>query len=116
MAMEVSMQRTMESTTGRARAGRSMPPTSALSGDLRSVSRLEFDAADLGRLSDSELESLARSWRAKALRGAREANGPAHACEAMLRQRKGSAWGTGPELDLRPLADWEDARPWWQLW
>lgn len=77
-----------------------------------------LDTADLTQLSDAELQRLAQSWRAQALRGVRKANGPAHAFEAVLRGRQagGQLRAEDPTLDLRPVAQWDPPRPWWKFW
>lgn len=66
---------------------------------------------ELGCLGDAELEQLAAQWRARALRGAREAYGVAHALEAERRRRLRaiSLLPVAPELPRPP-------RPWWKFW
>ena len=64
----------------------------------------------LGHVDDEEFERLAKTWRAQALRGDREANGIAHALEVERRRRlRGSQMA-----QLSP--DPEPARPWWKFW
>ena len=72
---------------------------------------------DLQNLSDGELEGLAKSLRAEALRGVREARAPAHLYESELRRRRGHAPPREPcALDLRPL-EARTVRPhWWAFW
>lgn len=72
---------------------------------------------DLQHLSDGELEGLAKSLRAEALRGVREARAPAHLYESELRRRRGSAPPRDAQaLDLRPL-EARTVRPhWWAFW
>lgn len=66
----------------------------------------------LGHVEDEELDRLAVTWRAQALRGDREANGIAHALEVERRRRlRASQMATLPEPELQ-----QARRPWWRLW
>jgi hypothetical protein len=65
----------------------------------------------LGHVDDAELERLAVSWRAQALRGDREAYGIAHALEVERRRRLRDS----PMVQLVPKAS-ESNRPWWKFW
>ena len=118
MAMAVPMQALNDGAAVRARATRPRAVAQLLGGGELRQAQSSFDAADLAQMSDAELQRLAHMLRAQALRGVREANGPAHACEAVLRSRgAGTASARhGPALDLRPLAQWDEARPWWRFW
>lgn len=64
----------------------------------------------LDHVDDNELEHLAKTWRAQALRGDREANGIAHALE--LEQRRRLRASQMMHLPPEP----ELARPWWKFW
>jgi hypothetical protein len=65
----------------------------------------------LGHIDDDELERLAVSWRAQALRGDREAYGIAHALEVERRRRlRDSQMAQLPAEDVAP------PRPWWKFW
>jgi hypothetical protein len=65
----------------------------------------------LGHVGDDELERLAVSWRAQALRGDREAYGIAHALEVEHRRRL-------RENQAAPVVPKAAAstRPWWKFW
>lgn len=65
----------------------------------------------LGHVDDEQLERLAVSWRAQALRGDREAYGIAHALEVERRRRLRDSQMAQlpPEPAARP-------RPWWKFW
>lgn len=66
--------------------------------------------SQLGHVDDDELERLAVSWRAQALRGDREAYGIAHALEVERRRRlRASRMAQLPPEPVRP-------RPWWKFW
>ncbi|MEP6723086.1 MAG: hypothetical protein ABJA77_16705 [Variovorax sp.] len=65
----------------------------------------------LGHIEDEELERLAISWRAQALRGDREAYGIAHALEAEQRRRLRASQMA--QLPPEPVAP---QRPWWKFW
>lgn len=85
----------------------------------RPTSEAEFDTLTLEKLPEAEVAALARSWRAQALRGDRQARGNAHLCEAELRRRLGPP--TDPRrcvdaLDLRSLEQRQQALPWWKFW
>ncbi|KQP23347.1 hypothetical protein [Pseudorhodoferax sp. Leaf267] len=72
---------------------------------------------ELLNLSEVELERLAASWRAEALRGVREARGQAHLCEAELRRRRGAVPVRDHRtLDLRPLESRQSRPRWWAFW
>lgn len=125
MAMAVPMQAMGEGAKGpmvRARALRPRATTQGHSGNHTGTEQLAIDTAELTRLPEAELRRLAKSLRAQALRGVREANGPAHACEAALRSRQSGNSDEIPRtrersaLDLRPLAEWDEARPLWRFW
>ncbi|MGB5860321.1 MAG: hypothetical protein WBH52_18000 [Pseudomonas aeruginosa] len=125
MAMAIPMQVMGEGAkepTVRARTTRTRTATQLHGGHYAGAAQLAIPTADLTQLTDAELQRLARSLRAQALRGVREANGPAHACEAALRSRRSGNLDATPQtgeraaLDLRPLAEWDEARPWWRFW
>ncbi len=68
------------------------------------------NSSQLGRLNDGELEQLAVSWRAQALRGDRKAHGIAHALEVAHRQRlRASQVVQLPESET-------PSRPRWKFW
>jgi hypothetical protein len=67
--------------------------------------------SQLGDVDDDELERLAASWRAQALRGHREAYGIAHALEVERRRRLRDS----QMAQLAPPAS-ERHRPWWRFW
>lgn len=124
MAIPIPMPAVGESgkgAVGRARLARPRP-AHAHGGDRNTAAQLAVSTAELAELTDTELQRLAAALRAQALRGVREANGPAHACEAALRNRRSGSSDAGPRtsvrpaLDLRPLAEWDEARPWWRFW
>jgi hypothetical protein len=62
------------------------------------------------------LATQAAEWRRRALRGDRDARGIAHALEVQVRRLRGGSPTAIPDLDTRPLADWQSARPWWKPW
>ena len=64
-------------------------------------------------ISDSDLAQLAQHWRARALRGEREAFGLAQALEVEQRRRqRDSAY-----VDLAPATtEYQSGRPWWKFW
>lgn len=64
----------------------------------------------LAHIDDEQLEQLARSWRAQAGRGDREAFGIAHALEVELRKRTRDS-----QLQQLPSAP-PPPRPWWKFW
>ncbi|WP_093442471.1 hypothetical protein [Variovorax sp. 770b2] len=72
---------------------------------------LEMENPDLHGLA-----AQAAEWRRRALRGDREARGIAHALEVEVRRLRGEAPIANHDLDTRPLADWQPARPWWKPW
>lgn len=125
MAMAIPMQAMGEGAKGPMVRARTMRPRAAAQlygGNHAGAEQLAIDNANLTQLPEAELRRLAKSLRAQALRGVREANGPAHACEAALRSRQSGNLdefpraGERPALDLRPLAEWDEARPWWRFW
>jgi len=64
----------------------------------------------LAHIDDAELERLASTWRAQALRGNREAFGIAHALEVEQRRRLRPS-------QMAPLArEPVLRRRWWQMW
>ena len=64
-------------------------------------------------INDSDLAQLAHHWRARALRGEREAFGVAQTFEVEQRRRlRDSAY-----LDLAPVTtEYQPGRPWWKFW
>jgi hypothetical protein len=64
----------------------------------------------LGNIDDDELERLAVSWRAQALRGHREAYGIAHALEVERRRRLRDS----QMAQLAPETT-RSSRPWWKF-
>lgn len=71
-------------------------------------------------LQDQELMIQAHEWRARALRGDKQARGIAHALEREVRRRftapsNDTVYDT---LDLRPLEQRQDEarRPAWKFW
>ncbi|MDM0108497.1 hypothetical protein QTH97_26350 [Variovorax sp. J22R24] len=65
----------------------------------------------LAHLDDEEVARLAAMWRARALRGDREANGIAHAFEVERRRRTRASY-----LAQLPPEPPERPRPWWKFW
>jgi hypothetical protein len=65
----------------------------------------------LAHVDDDELERLALSWRAQALRGDREAYGIAHALEVEQRRRLRAS-----QLAQLPIQVVAPPRPWWRFW
>lgn len=71
--------------------------------------------AMVSELSDAELHELAAMWRAEALRGSKEARGQAHLLEVEQRRRRGiPGLRNNNDLDLRPLAERQESKSWWQ--
>lgn len=65
----------------------------------------------LTELDDDELATLAVDWRARAMRGEKEAFGVANAFESELRRRaRNSSLQSLEPLELPP------AKPWWKFW
>jgi hypothetical protein len=67
--------------------------------------------AHLAHVNDEELERLAVSWRAQALRGDREAYGIAHALE--VEQRRRLRPSQMAQLSPQRVST---QRPWWKFW
>lgn len=70
---------------------------------------------DPDKMTDSELAAQAQFWRRRALRGAREARGPAHIYEAAQRQRLRETVSSNATTDTasdRSMA----TRAWWLSW
>ncbi len=71
-------------------------------------------------LQDHELMIQAHEWRARALRGEKQARGIAHALEREIRRRFPSPSNDTvyDTLDLRPLEQRREAaqRPAWKFW
>lgn len=55
---------------------------------------------EISELGDEELKAYAREWRLRALRGEREARGPAHELEREIRRR--AALQTSSDLAVNP--------------
>jgi hypothetical protein len=69
----------------------------------------------VSELSDAELQDMAAMWRTEALRGSKEARGQAHLLEVEQRRRLGvPGLRDNTDLDLRPLAERQVRRSWWQ--
>jgi hypothetical protein len=99
MAAQHALHQALPRTTG---AGQSVP---------------DAYLAELQQMPDVELAQRARDLRADALRGAREARGQAHLCEAELRRRHGAGQAHNHQnLDLRPLDARGERPPWWVFW
>ena len=64
-------------------------------------------------INDTDLAQLAHHWRARALRGEREALGVAQTFEVEQRRRlRDTAY-----LDLAPVTtEYQAGRPWWKFW
>ncbi len=64
-------------------------------------------------INDTDLAQLAHHWRARALRGEREAFGVAQTFEVEQRRRlRDTAY-----LDLAPVTtEYQAGRPWWKFW
>ncbi|MFC5606458.1 hypothetical protein [Variovorax soli] len=64
-------------------------------------------------VNDTDLAQLAHHWRARALRGEREAFGVAQAFEVEQRRRLRDSF----YLDLEPAkSTFQTQRPWWRFW
>ena len=64
-------------------------------------------------VSDTDLAQLAHHWRARALRGEREAFGVAQAFEVEQRRRLRDSF----YVDLEPAKTaFQTDRPWWKFW
>jgi len=64
-------------------------------------------------VSDTDLGQLAHHWRARALRGEREAFGVAQALEVEQRRRLRDSFYV--ELEPSKTA-FQTSRPWWRFW
>lgn len=68
---------------------------------------------DPSAVSDTDLAQLAHHWRARALRGEREAFGVAQAFEVEQRRRLRDSF----YMDLEPAkTEYQSGRPWWKFW
>ncbi|SFM67138.1 hypothetical protein [Variovorax sp. OV329] len=66
-----------------------------------------------GNFSDTDLAELAHHWRARALRGEREAFGLAQSFEVEQRRRLRDSF----YVDLEPVTtEYQTDRPWWKFW
>ena len=64
-------------------------------------------------VSDTDLAHLAHHWRARALRGERDAFGVAQAFEVEQRRRLRDSFF----VDLSPMkSEYQTDRPWWKFW
>jgi len=64
-------------------------------------------------LSDTDLAQLAHEWRARAMRGDRQAFGPAQAFEVEQRRRLRDSLF----VELTPaVTPFQTDRPWWKFW
>lgn len=64
-------------------------------------------------VSDTDLALLAHHWRARALRGERDAFGVAQALEVEQRRRLRDSF----YVDLEPSkTEYQTDRPWWKFW
>ena len=64
-------------------------------------------------VSDTDLAHLAHHWRARALRGERDAFGVAQAFEVEQRRRLRDSFF----VDLSPMkSEYQTGRPWWKFW
>ena len=74
------------------------------------MTMLRPPAPSFDHLDDEELERLAVSWRAEAMRGNRAAFGTAHALEVEQRRRQRAS-----QLQQLPPEP-APAKPWWKFW
>ena len=64
-------------------------------------------------VSDTDLAQLAHHWRARSLRGERQAFGVAQAFEVEQRRRLRNSF----YVDLTPTkTEFQTDRPWWKFW
>jgi hypothetical protein len=98
--------------------GRALRPTARPSVNPGTENQISFSpmtpttaSSPLAHFEDGELAQLAGEWRARALRGDRQAYGPAHALEVEQRRRR------APRPTIEPAgAPAPAVRPWWKFW
>ena len=70
---------------------------------------------DPDKMTDSELAAQAQLWRLRALRGAREARGPAHLYEAAQRRRLRETVSSNAMVDSASVRS-TVTKAWWLSW
>jgi len=74
---------------------------------------MDASAQEPTELSDTDLAQLAHQWRARAMRGERQAFGLAQAFEIEQRRRLRDSFF----VELTPATtQYQTDRPWWKFW